>query len=172
MFENAHLCVSNYDSLLIGWESLDLIDGVTFDPGTSEYCQGESARASLEADDSWTFDYSGENCDFYINVANEVSVKSGEKDVMHLTTNFGSQFAVSGGADGDKFTVNYDTQHLEFIDAPDANNPSDRNGDNIYRVQVHSWDHNGAPYDDYQTIKVKVESDFAASPALIMYLLN
>lgn len=53
--EGAELSSSNYDALLIGWEQLDLQDGITFNAGTSQYTKaGEEARQSIITDDNWT----------------------------------------------------------------------------------------------------------------------
>ena len=64
--------------------------------------------------------------------------------------------------------------YLKFISAPDANNPTDSDKDNVYRVQVKSV--NDGYTTDYQTIKVTVVPDAQEADAtlvpVIMYLLN
>jgi len=140
--------------------------------GTSNYCQGESGRTRLKTNDDWIFWDGGRNCDFYITTPSEVSVKSGEKTVINVDANEGkdTNHHIVGGADRDKFTIS-DYGQLEFKVAPDINNPTDKNGDNIYRVQVDAT--NDGYTTDYQTIKVKVISDSNdALVPVIMYLLN
>jgi len=58
--ESAQLSSSNYDALLIGWEQLDLQDGLTFDAGSSQYTSAaEAARQAIINDDSWTISDGG-----------------------------------------------------------------------------------------------------------------
>ncbi len=65
MFAGAGLATENYDSLLIGWASLDsLKNGVSFNAGTSQYCEGVQARQEIMNLYGWSisdFGYSG--CD-------------------------------------------------------------------------------------------------------------
>jgi surface protein len=64
MFEGVTLSTQNYDSLLIGWSQLDLIDGIDFHGGYSAYCNGESARTYLTDIFNWSItDDGGYNCD-------------------------------------------------------------------------------------------------------------
>ena len=58
--ENAGLSPSNYDALLIGWSQLDLVDGLTFDAGSSQYTSAaETARQAIIDDDGWTISDGG-----------------------------------------------------------------------------------------------------------------
>ena len=52
-------------------------------------------------------------------------------------------WSVNGGLDQSKFTINTFTGALSFISAPDFENPTDSNGDNIYVVIVRATDSNG-----------------------------
>ncbi len=52
-------------------------------------------------------------------------------------------WSVNGGLDQSKFTINSLTGALSFISAPDFENPTDSNGDNIYVVIVRATDSNG-----------------------------
>jgi subtilisin-like proprotein convertase family protein len=52
-------------------------------------------------------------------------------------------WSVNGGLDQSKFTINTFTGALSFISAPDFENPTDSNGDNIYVVIVRATDTNG-----------------------------
>ncbi len=174
MFTSCALTVSNYDNLLKAWDRLNLVDGVSFDSGNdSEYCQGTAAKANIMNDDSWNFNDNGENCEFYITTPNEISIENGERNVTRLSSNVASTFTIVGGADEDKFIID-DNRDLRFIEAPDFHNPTDNNGDNVYRVQVKATKLRAvSPQEDYQTIKVKVVSDInGALVPIINYLLN
>jgi len=56
MFNGVTLSTSNYESLLIGWDVLELQNNVTFDGGNSQYDSSAAvaARANIIATDSWT----------------------------------------------------------------------------------------------------------------------
>lgn len=58
--EGAELSPSNYDTLLIGWEKLDLTNGLTFNAGQSQYTSAAaSARQAIIDDDNWTINDGG-----------------------------------------------------------------------------------------------------------------
>ena len=53
--EGAGLSAANYDALLTGWEQLDLVDGLSFNAGSSQYTSAAaSARQAIIDDDGWT----------------------------------------------------------------------------------------------------------------------
>ncbi len=52
-------------------------------------------------------------------------------------------WSVNGGLDQSKFTINPFSGALSFINAPDFENPTDSNGDNIYIVTIRATDTNG-----------------------------
>jgi surface protein len=55
------LSPANYDALLIGWEQLDLPDGLIFDAGSSQYTSAaEAARQAIINDDGWTISDGGQ----------------------------------------------------------------------------------------------------------------
>jgi hypothetical protein len=68
MFYNVKLSTSNYDGLLIGWNSQTLQPDVVFQGGNSNYCQGDTARENMINADNWTITDGGLNCstDTYI----------------------------------------------------------------------------------------------------------
>ncbi len=165
------LSINNYDNLLKSWSVLDLVDGVSFDAGGSKYCQGEAARDVMmsASDDSWTFSDGGLDCSFYITSSNEVNAKSGVQNVTTVTVQGTAlSFSIVGGADGDKFSINNQGE-LSFITPPDIDNPTDRNTDNIYRVQVRA--ENISSDEAIQTIKVTVEKNAVTLVPIITYLL-
>ncbi len=63
-------------------------------------------------------------------------------------------YAISGGADAARFTIDDVTGELAFISAPDYESPTDNNTDNIYEVIVEASDGFGGS--DTQTILVTV----------------
>jgi hypothetical protein len=67
MFAGAGLSTANYDSLLIGWSTIassetPLKQDISFDAGSSKYCKGASARASIISKYGWTITDSGLDC--------------------------------------------------------------------------------------------------------------
>lgn len=63
MFKGVTLSTANYDSILIGWDSLSREPGsVRFTAGQSQFCLGINARTSLLAK-GWTIEDAGYNCD-------------------------------------------------------------------------------------------------------------
>ena len=68
MFSGVTLSVENYDSLLLGWSTIDtgespLQNAVPFHAGNSEYCTGTAARTILRAGLSWTISDGGQASD-------------------------------------------------------------------------------------------------------------
>ena len=62
-------------------------------------------------------------------------------------------FSISGGADQGKFDINATTGVVNFRNAPDFENPTDQDANNLYEVTVRASD--GSLYDD-QVISVSV----------------
>ncbi|MFK5855594.1 MAG: BspA family leucine-rich repeat surface protein [Bacteroidota bacterium] len=61
MFLGVRLSIANYDSLLLGWNSLSTIQpNVSFNAGNSRFCSGLSARTSLINNFGWTITDGGE----------------------------------------------------------------------------------------------------------------
>ena len=54
-------------------------------------------------------------------------------------------YSISGGADSGKFAINSSTGALTFQTAPDHENPTDADTNNVYEVQVTADDGNGRP---------------------------
>jgi hypothetical protein len=66
-------------------------------------------------------------------------------------------YEISGGADAALFTINAQTGALNFINAPDFENPSDANADNIYEVTIKITNINdGAPEVPVVTIPTSI----------------
>jgi len=47
MFDNSGVSIENYDSILIGWEQLDLANSKTIGVTGLQYCLGEIARQNI-----------------------------------------------------------------------------------------------------------------------------
>lgn len=92
------------------------------------------------------------------------TLKTAENATAALTTitatdaniKFGDsiKFSIAATADGDKFTIDPTSGVLKFLAAPDFENPTDANHDNIYSVTVVATDARGAV--DTQTLSVSV----------------
>jgi len=68
MFHGVKLSTANYDALLKGWDAQTLQPGVSFDGGSSNYCQGAAARAHMNATDYWVIGDGGEVCKIFLPV--------------------------------------------------------------------------------------------------------
>jgi hypothetical protein len=76
IFSNVTLSTTNYDALLIGWNTDtsavagdgidDIPTGITFSGGNSTYCDGESAWNELDTTHGWTITDNGLSCDIYV----------------------------------------------------------------------------------------------------------
>lgn len=62
MFTSIGLTTANYDALLIGWNAQTLHRKVKFDGGSSQYCNGQAARAHLIKTDHWSITDGGRSC--------------------------------------------------------------------------------------------------------------
>ncbi|QIG49920.1 calcium-binding protein [Nordella sp. HKS 07] len=74
-------------------------------------------------------------------------------------------YSIAGGDDGALFTIDTSTGALSFASAPDFENPTDSDGNNIYNVIVRASDGNGGV--DTQVISVTV-SDVADGAAPVI----
>jgi surface protein len=117
MFENVTLSTSNYDSLLIGWNSQSLQPGVTFSGGNSTYCSATAvaARTNMIASDSWVITDGEKSCPpgYSCNV-NMVSGITEHADISHEACEIlaiGSDFIA---ADGSNVSVNSGWE-IEFL---------------------------------------------------------
>ena len=64
-------------------------------------------------------------------------------------------YAISGGADAARFTIDAATGVLRFVDAPDFERPADEGADNVYDVQVTVSDQN--EQSDTQALAIQVQ---------------
>ena len=92
MFNGVTLSTANYDSLLIGWESQTLQNGVTFSGGNSQYCNGTLARADIISDYAWIITDGGvsPSCDSdapIITLITPLNTGSETEGIINLTYN-------------------------------------------------------------------------------------
>ncbi|MDF1695430.1 MAG: BspA family leucine-rich repeat surface protein [Saprospiraceae bacterium] len=100
MLDHTNLSISNYDSLLIGWDSLTLQNDVDFGANDLLYCTGESARSNLINNNNWTIEDGG-SCD---NFKTTWEFKSPYNNAITIPTMGGGyNYSVSWG-DGTKTT--------------------------------------------------------------------
>lgn len=172
MLTNTPLSISNYDNLLISLNAQSTLDSITFMATASSWCQGDEARTALMDDHSWIFDDLNLNCNYYINSSNTMSVESGSIEVGTITVDSEAphNFMIIGGTDGNKFSIDSNGV-LSFNEAPDYNNPTDSNTNNVYRVQIRASDEMDT-VNDVQTIKVTVtKGSSTAIVPVISYIL-
>ena len=172
MFSN--ISVSNYNRMLNSWAKLQLQDNVTFGAGAHTTYSSDANISHQYIEDTflWTFDDLGEENGFHITTPYSFTAKDGKTFVGIVVSNHNEQncYAISGGADAALFDIDSASGILNFKTPPDVKSPNDKNGDGIYRVQVHATDCKGAA-SDYQTIRVTVEPDDAALIPILSYLL-
>jgi CSLREA domain-containing protein len=84
--------------------------------------------------------------------------------VSTVTATAGASYAIAGGVDAARFTIDAGTGALAFVSAPDFESPTDANGNNTYHVTVSVSDGSGGI--DYQAITVSV-TDLAYNVATV-----
>jgi hypothetical protein len=100
MFDGSKLSTTNYDALLIGWNSLPLLrSNVPFSAGNSNYCNGASARTSLAATYNWYITDGGLDCtslgteSFEAN--NILLYPNPTSELLHIETKINEVFKIS-----------------------------------------------------------------------------
>ena len=170
VLKETSLSVSNYDYTLWGWGNPSYPENINMNDVSAHYCDDQYSE-NLRTK-GWTITDLGEDCSFVIVTTPRVTINSGEVDVIDVNANDEGEdtyYTIAGGVDADKFTIS-SYGELKFINPPNGNHPTDRNADNIYRVQVMAESQSAK---DYQTIKVTVlPNDSALLVPTIMYLLN
>ena len=136
--KGAELSSENYFGLLIGWERLDLQNGLAFDAGNSLYTSiGATARNNIIRDDAWTFADGGEV---------DMTVTFDENSMDMVTDIDGdvtaSEYVLSAPTadnrrddDNESFSIG-PTGVLSFMSPPDFEDPQDAGMNNIYAVEV------------------------------------
>lgn len=98
-----------------------------------------------------------------ITSATEFSVVENSDDVGNVTAtdaNFDSvTYAITGGSDASRFTIDATSGALSFANAPDFEGPSDADGNNVYRLQVTASDGNGGNASAFINVTVTDEPE-------------
>ncbi len=95
-----------------------------------------------------------------------LEVQEGNEAVVNLTATDADQppavlvYAIVGGADAARFTVNAASGALRFVDAPLTIDPRDRGADNVYQVVVQASDGSRLAQ---QALSIKVRAAVAAA---------
>ena len=71
-------------------------------------------------------------------------------------------YSITGGADASKFTISATTGVLTFLQAPDYENPTDNNADNVFEITVSVSD---GKSDIAQNITVTITDLYEPQPA-------
>jgi len=93
MFSNINLSTANYDALLVGWNAQNLQPNVSFDGGTSQYCDSAAERANMVAvtGDNWNITDGGPAAPTVNGLANQNHANS-----YNLPTITGTNLTSSG----------------------------------------------------------------------------
>ncbi len=174
MFNNVDLSTSNYDSLLIGWDAQTVQPNVVFSAGTSNYCNGQTARTNLDNGDSWTITDGGYDCTGVNNAPTNILVDGGNSDSVNENTSSGTSIAtltttdadgadthtyplVAGTGDEDNASFSILGSSLRLAFTPDYENPvdlGDTAGNNTYSIRLQTNDGNGGTYQKIFVITV------------------
>ena len=134
------LSCENYDALLIGWNKLTLMPGLTFHAGNSRYtAAAATARQAMTSitGDKWSitdgngpievisFDENSEN------MVRDINVGTGSVYTLGTSTTGNKR-----DDDNAEFNIDENTGVLTFKNAPDFENPGDANENNKYAVEV------------------------------------
>ena len=94
------LSTPNYDATLIAWSTQNLESGVTFDAGTSKYCNSEDQRQSIITNFNWNIIDAGKDCpapevftDDVINITQDSATITGSTSTRGVTSR-GFQFGL------------------------------------------------------------------------------
>ena len=138
---NAELSSENYDALLVGWNKLNLQNGVTFHAGSSLYTSaGAAARATIRSStgDRWTITDSGE-VDMTVSFAENIMGTVTDIDGAIMASSYllaAPTTANRRDDDNELFNIDMSTGELSFKNAPDFEDPQDAGMNNIYAAEV------------------------------------
>ena len=79
-----------------------------------------------------------DNAPIFVDLATNVEVTNGQSNVFDISTSDadGDNVTLSAsGTDSSKFNIS-DSNNLSFISAPDFSNPTDSDGDNVYKLNI------------------------------------
>jgi surface protein len=183
MFRNSTLSINNYDNLLNGWNSQSLQTAMDFHGGNSKYCAVAAHNNLTSATGhKWTITDGGMDASCPPEITSNgggdtasISVDENQTDVttvVGVDPNIGDTvtYAFSGGDDQAQFNIDATTGKLTFKVAPDYENPTDANSDNVYKVDVTAMDQLG--HADSQNISVTVTNVTETTKTPIYRLYN
>lgn len=161
MFGNVTLPTALYDLLLVNWDMRNLQSSVTFSGGNSIFCSqaAQDAKLNMVDVDLWNISDGGV-CS--VNQPPHINETAGTV-VENSTTMFGSVSATdpegdsvtfsitNGGVDGALFTIGATSGVLNFLTAPDYENPTSQSGSNSYLVEITATD-DGVPVESDSVI--------------------
>lgn len=98
MFSNSALSQSNYDQILIGWNTLPgLQNNVNLSAAGITYCLGAAARANIISNYGWTIVDGGANCPFITTWKTDNTGPSNDDQITIPTTGAGYNYNVDWG---------------------------------------------------------------------------
>ncbi len=170
MFSGIRLSITNYDALLIGWNSQNR-SSIGLGAGESIYC----STAAQTAHDNMVNTYfwhivDGGVCENSLTILTK-SIVFDESTIQLSTIEYSdpdfdtANFVLSGGEDMAFFTLDSLSGEISFKNPPDFEIPLDADGDNVYLVEITATD-DGMPIEsDTQLIKIYVNNlnEFLAS---------
>jgi hypothetical protein len=80
-----------------------------------------------------------------------------EVGIVHAGS--GASYAIAGGADADMFNIKNDSGLLSFVFAPNFEDPSDINGENIYNVIVQASLYGACAYQEITVLVTDVDPE-------------
>jgi len=119
MFTGATLSTTNYDALLIGWNTQNLQPNVRFSGGFSQYCDGVSARANMIASDTWIITDGGLAGPTLDDLANQNQVNSYTLPAITGTQLTGAEaYYTETNGGGTRYDAGADINFADFLSYP------------------------------------------------------
>lgn len=163
MFRGIRLSITNYDALLIGWNSQQRIS-VGLRAGESIYCSAAAqvAHENMVSTYFWHI-VDGGVCENSLTILTK-SIVFDENKIQFSTLEYSdpdfdtANFVLSGGEDMAFFSLDSLTGEISFTNPPDFENPLDADGDNVYLVEITATDDGVSIESDIQLIKIYVNN--------------
>jgi len=153
LLENTSFTTENYEKLLISWGSRPVKQNVLLGAQGLSYCSNDAVLAHdrlTNAQNNWNITDAGKNCpphslqlkaeDFYENTTYVGKILATDPE------NGGVNYSlVNGDGDGDnaKFTLDFNSGDLAFIEAPDFEAKASAAETNDYAIRVRATDATG-----------------------------
>ena len=167
MFAGVTLSTANYDALLIGWQGQTHNNNVSFNGGTSKYCQGENARNILIAD-GWTISDGGLDpaC---LSVPNCTQLDTPTDGATDVSVSTDLTWTAASNATGYYISIGTTPGATDVLDNYD-------NGNNTTYTPVSNWDENTiyyvtiTPYNNVGTANACNETFFTTETKFVIPL--